>query len=63
MRNDPEVRQQMFQMIEQWKQSGQLPEHLERREFIIEPLQKVEGCKKIGDEVTEELEYEPGRMN
>ena len=22
MRNDPEVRQQMFQMIEQWKQSG-----------------------------------------
>ena len=22
MRNDPEVRQQMFQLIEQWKQSG-----------------------------------------
>ena len=22
MRNDPQVRQQMFQMVEQWKQSG-----------------------------------------
>lgn len=39
-----------------------LPEHLERRETIIEPLQKTEGCKKIGDEVTEELEYEPGKL-
>jgi transposase len=39
-----------------------LPEHLERREFIIEPLGKTEGCKKIGDEVTEELEYEPGKL-
>jgi transposase len=39
-----------------------LPEHLERREIIIEPLQKTEGCKKIGDEVTEELEYEPGKL-
>ena len=39
-----------------------LPEHLERREIIIEPAQKVEGCKKIGDEITEELEYEPGKL-
>jgi transposase len=39
-----------------------LPEHLERREIIIEPLEKTEGCKKIGDEVTEELEYEPGKL-
>ncbi len=39
-----------------------LPEHLERREIIIEPAQKAEGCKKIGDEVTEELEYEPGKL-
>lgn len=35
-----------------------LPEHLERREIIVEPLQKTEDCKKIGEEVTEELEYE-----
>lgn len=39
-----------------------LPEHLERREIIIEPVEKTEGCKKIGDEITEELEYEPGKL-
>lgn len=39
-----------------------LPEHLERREIIIEPLQKTEGCKKIGEEITEELEYQPGKL-
>lgn len=40
----------------------QLPEHLERRQIIIEPLEKTEGCKKIGEEITEELEYEPGKL-
>lgn len=39
-----------------------LPEHLERREIIIEPEQITEGSKKIGEEVTEELEYEPGKL-
>ena len=39
-----------------------LPEHLERREVIVEPLEKTEDCKKIGEEVTEELEYEPGKL-
>jgi len=39
-----------------------LPEHLERREMIIEPAGKTEGCKRIGEEVTEELEYEPGHL-
>src|SRR5215203_2065581 len=39
-----------------------LPEHLERREMIIEPAGKMEGCKKIGEEITEELEYEPGHL-
>jgi transposase len=41
---------------------SRLPEHLERREIIIEPQQNMEGCKKIGEEVTEELEYEPGKL-
>jgi transposase len=41
---------------------NRLPEHLERREIIIEPQQDTKGCKKIGEEVTEELEYEPGRL-
>jgi transposase len=39
-----------------------LPDHLERREIIIEPEQNTEGYKKIGEEVTEELEYEPGKL-
>jgi transposase len=39
-----------------------LPEHLERREIIIEPQQNIDDCKKIGQEVTEELEYEPGKL-
>ena len=39
-----------------------LPEHLERREIIIAPQEKTEGCKKIGEEITEELEYEPGKL-
>ena len=39
-----------------------LPEHLERREIIIEPTQLTEGSKKIGEEITEELEYEPGKL-
>ena len=39
-----------------------LPEHLERREIIVEPVALTEGCKKIGEEITEELEYEPGKL-
>ncbi|RXK85271.1 IS66 family transposase [Filimonas effusa] len=39
-----------------------LPEHLERREKIIEPEQSTEGYRHLGEEVTEELEYEPGKL-
>jgi transposase len=39
-----------------------LPEHLERREQIIEPADDITVLKKIGEEVTEELEYEPGKL-
>src|SRR4029078_3545692 len=39
-----------------------LPEHLERREKIIEPTEDVSDCKKIGEEITEELEYEQGKL-
>lgn len=38
-----------------------LPAHLERREIILEPGLK-EGLRKLGDEITEELEYEPGKL-
>jgi transposase len=37
-----------------------LPDHLPRRELVIEPEEDVSGLKKIGAEITEELEYEPG---
>jgi transposase len=39
-----------------------LPEHLERREIVVEPEGLQEGCRRIGEEVTEELEYEPGKL-
>jgi transposase len=40
----------------------QLPGHLERREQIITPEEDTTGLKKIGEEITEELEYEPGKL-
>jgi transposase len=41
---------------------NKLPEHLERREQIIEPQEATDGLKRIGEEITEELEYEPGKL-
>ena len=38
-----------------------LPEHLERKEILIDVAGK-EGCREIGREVTEELEYQPGKL-
>jgi transposase len=39
-----------------------LPEHLERRDVTIEPEGEVSGLRRIGEEITEELDYEPGRL-
>lgn len=39
-----------------------LPAHLERKEEVIEPNPLPEGSKCIGEEVTEVLEYTPGRL-
>lgn len=39
-----------------------LPDHLERKEIILEPAGLPEGCRRLGEEVTEELEYEPGKL-
>jgi transposase len=41
---------------------GELPAHLERREIVIEPEEDVNGFSKIGEEITEELDYEPGHL-
>lgn len=39
-----------------------LPEHLERVVHQLEPNENVEGLKYIGEDITEELEYEPGKF-
>ena len=37
-----------------------LPAHLPREERVIEPEEDTSGMKRIGEEVTEELDYTPG---
>jgi transposase len=39
-----------------------LPESLRREQIIIEPAADTTDCKKIGEEITEVLEYEPGEL-
>lgn len=39
-----------------------IPEHLPREKHVIEPETIPEGATKIGEAVTEILEYEPGRI-
>jgi len=39
-----------------------LPAHLPRNEIIIEPPTSTEGLERIGEEITEELEYKPGKL-
>ena len=39
-----------------------LPEHLPVKEIIIEPDQSVEGLVKIGEEISETLEYTPASL-
>jgi len=39
-----------------------LPSHLHREEHIIEPEEDISGARKIGEVVTEVLEYTPGKF-
>src|ERR1700739_4677947 len=39
-----------------------LPESLRREQIIIEPNEDTHDCKKIGEEITEVLEYQPGEL-
>ena len=39
-----------------------LPKHLRCEEIVIEPAEDSTGYKKIGEEVTEVLEYKPGEL-
>ncbi len=40
----------------------ELPAHLPRKDIIIEPEESIENLSKIGEEITEELDYEPGTL-
>jgi len=39
-----------------------IPAHLQRVDEIIEPPEDVSGMKRIGEDITEVMEYEPGRV-
>lgn len=39
-----------------------LPDHLERVDIIVPPSEDTAGLVKIGDEITEQLECEPGKL-
>jgi transposase len=39
-----------------------LPESLRREEILIEPVADMTGCRRIGEEVSEVLEYMPGEL-
>lgn len=39
-----------------------LPESLRREEIVIEPAADITDCKKMGEEITEVLEYQPGEL-
>jgi transposase len=39
-----------------------LPENLRRQEILIEPVTDTTGCRRMGEEITEVLEYEPGEL-
>jgi transposase len=39
-----------------------LPDDLRREQIIIEPVEDTENCRKMGEEITEVLEYEPGEL-
>lgn len=39
-----------------------LPEHLRREEIIIDPTEDVTACRRMGEEITEVLEWEPGEL-
>lgn len=41
---------------------NELPSHLPRHDTVIEPDEDINGMKKIGEEITEELDYKPGSL-
>jgi len=64
---EEKTRQQVSHTREVSKEKKQplrleLPAHLERVEEVIEPADLPQGVKKIGEVVTEVLEFKPGKF-
>ncbi len=58
----PVVELKKSKKVETEKQRRIFSEHLERKDEIVEPEAIPEGSKRIGEEVTELLEYKPGEF-
>ena len=39
-----------------------IPDHVERKKKYVQPLEDITGLVKIGEEITEQLDYEPGKL-
>lgn len=39
-----------------------IPDHIERKDKYVKPLEDITGLVKIGEEITEQLDYEPGKL-
>lgn len=64
----PPEKEQVSYTREKAKKQGkavrlELPAHLPRQTETIEPERLVEGARKIGEAITEILEYNPGRLH
>ena len=65
---EPETETVVYERQKPQKKGGNppsrqaLPAHLPRKDIIIEPDEDTSGMKRIGEEVTEELEYKPGTL-
>jgi transposase len=39
-----------------------IPDHIERKEIVVKSMEDTTGLVKIGEEITEQLDYEPGKL-
>lgn len=39
-----------------------IPDHVEREKIKVKPLEDITGLVKIGEEITEQLDYKPGKL-
>ncbi|HTI91463.1 MAG TPA: IS66 family transposase [Puia sp.] len=54
------VKKQMAEVKPTGRQA--LPAHLPKVDIVLEPLEDTSGLEKIGEEITEQLDYAPGKL-